>query len=84
MLGLLTGLKTKLFAGAGIVIGILVIFWKVFEAGKTASNVKAMRKTINAVKEQNIINKTVNSSSDDDVIKQLRANGWFDVDKSDS
>lgn len=72
------GLYAKLAIVASIVIGILVIFVKVFEAGKTQQNVQAMRTTLNAVKQRNKIDSSVATESIDDTVKRLQSNGWLD------
>lgn len=78
MIGFLTGIKTKLLVYLSIAMGILYIFWKVFEAGKTQQNVQTMKATINAVKIRNKIDNSVNNDSVDAVVERLSKNGWLD------
>lgn len=71
------GLKAWGYIALGF--AIIGLVYKIYKSGGDARDVKALHNTLNAVRVSRAIEKNVDSLSDDDVIKRLQDNGWFDT-----
>ena len=77
---LLTWVKSlglKVWAYALLIILVLYIIWKIYQAGRDKEKIDGLKETLNSVIRRNEIEKDVDGMSRNALIEQLRKSGWL-------
>lgn len=74
----LKALPLKVWGWVILTLSLIGLIAKVYYAGGDARDVKSMKESLENAKRSKDIENDVDKLNDDDVIKRLRENGWFD------
>lgn len=76
MLRFLTTLPSKIWGYVAAILVTLAIVAKVYSEGAKSVEDKGLKKTLKAINERDKIEEELRTTSDDDIIRRMRDNGW--------
>lgn len=76
MVKFLTRLSSKVWGYIAAILVTLTVVAKVYNEGAKSVQDKGLKKTLKAVNERDKIEEELRTTSDDDIIRRMRDNGW--------